>query len=142
MAKVRPVKRAVILGLAVAAAVITLPGTAQAQSGSRICGNYWDARANGKTVGRVAKVLEVPKVENGICLRVIDHTNSIGNMQLPGYKGKVTWNPRQVIRLWTCEEAGNLFNQKYGADPCNHMNRVDLIGQVNGRHAQVWSDLY
>ncbi|MER6717051.1 hypothetical protein [Streptomyces sp. NPDC000877] len=142
MANVRPGTRVAILGLAVAAAVITLPGTAQAQSGSRICGNYWDARANGKTVGRVAKVLEVPKVDFNICLRVIDHTNSIGNMQLPGYKGKVTWNPRQVIRSYTCEEAGNLFNQKYGADPCNKMNRVDLIGQVNGRHAAVWSQVY
>ncbi|MCQ9184586.1 hypothetical protein KMT30_37215 [Streptomyces sp. IBSBF 2953] len=142
MAKTRAFKRTAIIGLAVAAAVVTLPGTAQAQSGSRICGNYWYARANEKTVGIVAKVLEVPKVDFNICLRVIDHTNSIGNMQLPGYKGKVTWNPRQVMRSWNCEEAGNLFNQKYGADPCNHMNRIDLIGQVNGRHAAVWSQVY
>ncbi|MDQ0962737.1 hypothetical protein QFZ66_006615 [Streptomyces sp. B4I13] len=137
----RTFKRTVILALAATAAVITLPGTAQAQSGSRICGNYWDARANGKTVGRVAIVLEVPNIDFGICRRVIDHTNSIGRTDLPGY-GKVTWNPRNEIRSWTCEQAGNLFNQKFGADPCLKMNRVDLIGQVNQRKAKFWSVVY
>lgn len=127
---------------AAAATTVTLPGTAQAQSGSRICGNYWEARANGRTVGIMAKVLEVPKNDFGICLRVIDKTNSINGRSLPGYRGKVTWNPRQPMRSWTCEEAGYLFNQKYGADPCDSMNRVDLIHQVANRTPREWSQVY
>ncbi|MGW0705130.1 hypothetical protein ACWD4G_03995 [Streptomyces sp. NPDC002643] len=137
-------RRTALAALAMAAAAattITLPGTAEAQSGSRICGNYWEARANGKTVGIMAKVLEVPKTDFGICLRVIDKTNSINGRELPGY-GKVTWNPRQPMRSWTCEEAGNLFQGKYGWDPCLTMNRVDLIHQVAGRTPAEWSQVY
>lgn len=143
---VRPFNRTAAMAACVVAAVaavtVTLPGTAQAQSGSRICGNYWEARANGKTVGIMAKVLEVPKVDFGICLRVIDKTNSIDGRSLPGYPGAVTWNPRQPMRSWTCEDAGDLFNDKYGDDPCLSMNRVDLIHQVADRTPVEWSQVY
>ncbi|WP_200306390.1 hypothetical protein [Streptomyces adelaidensis] len=146
MAIALPFKRKAVLAAlvitAAAATTVTLPGTAEAQSGSRICGNYWEARANGKTVGIMAKVLEVPKVDFGICLRVIDKTNSINGRSLPGYNGTVTWNPRQPIRSWTCEDAGDLFNDKYGNDPCLNMNRVDLIGQVANRTPVEWSQVY
>ncbi|EMF50493.1 MULTISPECIES: hypothetical protein [Streptomyces] len=145
MAIALPFRRKAVLAAlvitAAAATTVTLPGTAAAQSGSRICGNYWEARANGKTVGIMAKVLEVPKVDFGICLRVIDKTNSINGRELPGY-GKVTWNPRQPMRSWTCEDAGDLFNDKYGEDPCLTMNRVDLIGQVANRTPVEWSQVY
>ncbi|NEC85619.1 hypothetical protein [Streptomyces sp. SID12501] len=138
-------RKAVLAALvitAAAATTVTVPGTAEAQSGSRICGNYWEARANGKTVGIIAKVLEVPKVDFGICLRVIDKTNSISGRSLPGYNGTVTWNPRHAMRSWTCEEAGDLFNDKYGNDPCLDMNRVDLIGQVANRTPRELSQVY
>ncbi|WP_327695071.1 hypothetical protein [Streptomyces sp. NBC_00459] len=138
-------RKAVLAALVITAAAtttVTLPGTAEAQSGSRICGNYWEARANGKTVGIIAKVLEVPKVDFGICLRVIDKTNSINGRSLPGYKGTVTWNPRQAIRSWTCEDFGDLFNDTYGNDPCLDMNRVDLIGQVANRTPRELSQVY
>jgi hypothetical protein len=145
MAITQKYKRAAVLAaLAVAAGAIipiAMPGTAGAQSGSRICGNYWEARANGKTVGILAKVMEVPKTDFGICLRVIDKTNSINGRDLPGY-GKVTWNPRQPIRSWTCEDFGDLFNDAYGNDPCNSMNRVDLIGQVANRSPKEFSARY
>ncbi|MFM9556091.1 hypothetical protein ACKI19_27815 [Streptomyces caniscabiei] len=145
MAIALPFKRKAVLAAlvitAAAATTVTVPGTAEAQSGSRICGNYWEARANGKTVGIMAKVLEVPKVDFGICLRVIDKTNSINGRELPGY-GKVTWNPRQPIRSWTCEDFGDLFNDTYGNDPCNSMNRVDLIGQVKDRTPKEFSQVY
>ncbi|MDW4910134.1 hypothetical protein RB628_33595 [Streptomyces sp. ADMS] len=146
MAITRPFNhKAVLAALVITAAATTtvaLPGTAEAQSGSRICGNYWEARANGKTVGIMAKVLEVPKTDFGICLRVIDKTNSINGRTLPGYNGTVTWNPRQPMRSWTCEDAGDLFNDKYGNDPCLAMNRVDLIGQVANRTPVEWSQVY
>ena len=146
MAIALPFKRKAVLAAlvitAAAATTVAVPGSAEAQSGSRICGNYWEARANGKTVGIMAKVLEVPKVDFGICLRVIDKTNSIDGRSLPGYNGKVTWNPRQPIRSWTCEDAGDLFTDKYGNDPCLNMNRVDLIGQVANRTPAEWSQVY
>ena len=112
---------------------LLVPGTAGAQANSRICDNYWEARANGVTVGILAKVMEVPKVNGGICRQVIDKADQVSGEKLEGYKGKITWNPRIEIRSWTCEEFGALFNGTHGTDPCLKMNRVDLPHQVGGR---------
>lgn len=149
MANLHVFKRTAVLAFVTAAAAVTLPVTAEAQSGSRICGNYWEARSNGQSVGKFARVLEVPKADafDAICLRVISQTDTVGDRQLPGFPGKVTWNPRQTIRAWTCEDAGALFrdangNPKYGADPCLTMNRVDAIGQVDGRTPTEWVQVY
>lgn len=121
---------------------LLVPGTAQAQENSRICGNYWEARANGVTVGILAKVMEVPKTDGGICLQVINKTDHVSGEKLEGYTGKITWNPRIAMKSWTCEDAGSLFSGKYGADPCLKMNRVDLPHQVGGRTPTKWQIKY
>lgn len=145
MVNIRSRMRIAVLSALMVAASLTsaavLPSAAEAQTGSRICGNYWEARNNGRTVGMMAFVLEVPKVDFNICLHVINHTDKINGRTLPGY-GKVTWNPRQAIKSWTCEDAGDLFNDKYGNDPCLSMNRVDLIHQVPGRTPAEWSIVF
>lgn len=112
---------------------VLIPGTAQAQENSRICGNYWEARAGGQVVGLLAKVMEVPKVDGGICRQVIDKADHVSGEKLEGYKGKITWNPRKEIQSWKCEDFGSLLNGKYGNDPCLKMNKVDLPHQVGGR---------
>jgi hypothetical protein len=139
-------KRAMALAALVATAgaitAVVIPATASAQSGSRICGNYWEARNGGQTVGIVAKVYEVPKVDGGICHQAITYSDSIGREQLPGYNGTVTWNPRIEIASWTCEEFGDLLNDKYGNDPCLQMNRMDFYTEVGKNKAKRFHLVY
>jgi hypothetical protein len=140
--KKRAMAVAALVATAGAITAVVIPATASAQSGSRICGNYWAARNGGQTVGIVAKVYEVPKVDGGICHQAITYSDGIDGEQLPGYNGTVTWNPKIAIKSWTCEEFGDLFLDQFGNDPCVQMNRMDFYTEVGENKAKRFSAVY
>ncbi|MGJ5894595.1 hypothetical protein ACSCBZ_21925 [Streptomyces niveiscabiei] len=63
---------------------VMAPGIAQAQSGSRICGNWWAGVYNhGQNEVIWARVIEVPKTDSIACQRAIDRTDKVGPTTLP-----------------------------------------------------------
>ncbi|MBE4740076.1 hypothetical protein HW845_35340 [Streptomyces sp. ND05-3B] len=120
---------------------IAVPGTAEAQSGSRICGNYWKGYYNkGQQEVIWSRVIEVPKSDGVSCQRAMDRTDKVGNPPSELTRLGVTWGSRQRLHNVTCEWfSQDLFNAKYGDDVCNSMQRADNVWQVNGRTiSQFW----
>ncbi|MDT0572827.1 hypothetical protein RM704_36115 [Streptomyces sp. DSM 3412] len=120
---------------------IAVPGTAEAQSGSRICGNYWKGYYNnGQQEVLWSRVIEVPKSDGIACQRAIDRTDKVGNPPSELTRLGVTWGARQRLQNVTCEwYSQDLFNAKYGDDVCLSMQRADNTFQVNGRTiSQYW----
>jgi hypothetical protein len=131
------------LGMAATALFsVAIPVTAQAQSGSRICGNYWKGYYNNNQQEVTwSRVIEVPKTDGISCQRAIDRTNNVGNppreiSRLPGLR----WGARQRLQNVECEwYSQGLLDAKYGDDVCNSMQRADNVGEVNGRTpSQFW----
>lgn len=129
-------------GMAAGALFAAAPGTAEAQAGSRICGNYWKGYYNNNQQEVTwSRVIEVPKLDGISCQRAIDRTDQVGNppselTSLPGLK----WGDRQRLQNETCEwYSQNLLNAKYGDDVCLNMLRADHVTEVNGRTiSQFW----
>ncbi|WP_307835376.1 hypothetical protein [Streptomyces adelaidensis] len=120
---------------------MAVPGTAEAQSGSRICGNYWKGYYNnGQEEVTWSRVIEVPKTDDSACARAIDRTDKVGNPPSEITKLGVTWGDRQRLSKKTCEwYSQDLLNAKYGDDVCLTMQRADNVFQVNGRTiSQYW----
>lgn len=115
---------------------VMAPGVAQAQSGSRICGNYWKGYYDGgqKEV-TWSRVIEVPKSDGIACSRAIDRTDRVGDppseiRNLPG----LYWGDRQRLQVAECEwYSQELLNAKYGDDVCNSMLRADNVNEVRLR---------
>ncbi|WP_326582530.1 hypothetical protein OG889_28160 [Streptomyces sp. NBC_00481] len=120
---------------------IAVPGTAEAQSGSRICGNYWKGYYNnGQQEVTWSRVIEVPKSDGIACQRAIDRTDKVGNPPNELTRLGVKWGARQRLQNVTCEwYSQDVLNSKYGDDVCLSMQRADNTIQVNGRTiSQFW----
>ncbi|MEX3101973.1 MULTISPECIES: hypothetical protein [unclassified Streptomyces] len=125
---------------------VMAPGIAQAQSGSRICGNWWAGVYNhGQNEVIWARVIEVPKTDNIACQRAIDRTDKVGPTTLPqrikNFKD-LKWGGRQRISGASCEWfSQDLMNAKYGDDVCLSMQRADNTVQVDHRTiSHFWVD--
>lgn len=131
------------VGMAAAALFsVVIPVAAEAQSGSRICGNYWKGYYNnGQREVTWSRVIEVPKSDSVSCQRAMDRTDKLGNppneiARLSGLK----WGARQRLQSVSCEwYSQELLNAKYGDNVCLSMQRADNVFQVNGRTiSQHW----
>ncbi|USX56301.1 hypothetical protein [Lentzea sp. HUAS12] len=125
--------RSIVAGLTLAAAValVGAPGIAQAQSGSRICGNYW---SSGSVLW--VKVIEVPKSDWPACGRAVDRTNSVGTVPPEVWRRNPSgnWGSRQPIRMETCEKFSlGLLGNRFGGNVCNSMKRANNVFEVNQR---------
>ena len=129
--------------MAAAAVVgIVAPGTATAQEGSRICGNYWTGTYNnGEAEVTWSRVLEVPKSDGISCDVAINRTDRVGNppKEIANLKG-LKWGARQRLQFKQCEEySQGLLNGKYGDDVCRGMQRADNVVQARNRTiSQFW----
>lgn len=137
--KRRKRRTAALAAVGVAAGALfaaAIPGTAEAQSGSRICGNYWKGYYNNSQQEVTwSRVIEVPKSDGVACQRAIDRTDRVGNPpgEIAGLPG-LWWGGRQRLQSVECEwYSQNLLNAKYGDDVCNSMLRADNVFEVNGR---------
>lgn len=118
-----------------------MSGTADAQSGSRICGNYWKGYYNGgqKEV-TWSKVIEVVKTDGIACQRAVDRTDNVGTvpneLKIPG----IRWGSRQPLKNVECEwYSQQLLNAKYGDDVCHSMTRADNVVEASNRTiSQFW----
>ncbi|MER6717053.1 hypothetical protein [Streptomyces sp. NPDC000877] len=125
---------------------VMAPGMAEAQSGSRICGNWWAGTYNGGTQEVIwSRVIEVPKTDGIACQRAIDRTDKVGTTTLPqrikNFKD-LKWGSRQRISGWSCESySQELLSAKYGDDVCLKMTRADTAVEVNNRTiSHFWVD--
>ncbi|MDW4910132.1 hypothetical protein RB628_33585 [Streptomyces sp. ADMS] len=114
---------------------LAVPGTAQAQAGSRICGNYWTGYyANGQKEVTWSRVIEVPKSDGISCDVAINRTDRVGNPPQETVNLKVKWGARQRLQNVTCEYfSQGVLNSKHGDDVCNSMLRADNVGEVRQR---------
>jgi hypothetical protein len=121
---------------------VMVPGVAEAQAGSRICGNYWAGTYNnGQNEVIWSRVIEVPKTDHISCQRAIDRTDRVGNPPsgITKHKG-LKWGARQRIDNWSCEKySQELLDAKYGDDVCTKMLRADNVVQAGRRTiSQFW----
>jgi hypothetical protein len=129
--------------MAAAAVVgIVAPGTAGAQTNSRICGNYWSGTYNGgQSEVTWSRVLEVPKSDGISCDVAINRTDRVGSLpkEIANLKG-LKWGARQRLQNKQCEwYSQELLNGKYGDDVCLRMLRADNVFQAKDRTiSQFW----
>jgi hypothetical protein len=142
LAKARVAAIAAIVMVAGVLLTVMVSGTAEAQSGSRICGNFWVANpTSGGHVQEViwVRVLEVHKDDGVTCTHAIDKANRLGN---PPVKAN-NWGDRQRLHNVTCEYVSQqLLDSKYGDDICNRMQRVDNAFQLSGRTISEFHKIY
>ncbi|MFM9594913.1 hypothetical protein ACKI1J_42445 [Streptomyces scabiei] len=114
---------------------LAVPGTAEAQSGSRICGNYWTGYyANGQKEVTWSRVIEVPKSDGVACDVAINRTDRVGNPPQETVNLGVKWGSRQRLQNVTCEwYSQDVLNSKHGDDVCNSMLRADNVFEVKNR---------
>ncbi|WP_327695074.1 hypothetical protein [Streptomyces sp. NBC_00459] len=114
---------------------VAVPGTAEAQSGSRICGNYWKGYYNnGQKEVTWSRVIEVPKSDGVSCDVAINRTDRVGNPPQETVNLGVKWGARQRLQNVTCEYfSQEILDSKHGDDVCNSMLRADNVFQVKNR---------
>lgn len=125
------------VAMAAAAVVgIVTPGTAAAQEGSRICGNYWTGTYDGGLAEVTwSRVLEVPKTDGISCDVAINRTDRVGNVPKAIAKLKdLKWGARQRLQNKQCEwYSQELLGAKYGDNVCLSMKRADTVVQAKQR---------
>ncbi|MDQ0962740.1 hypothetical protein QFZ66_006618 [Streptomyces sp. B4I13] len=125
---------------------VMVPGIAEAQSGSRICGNWWAGYYNGGQNEVIwSRVIEVPKSDGISCSKAMARTDKVGNPPLPSRITRYNdlhWGARQRLDNVTCEWfSQELLNAKHGDDVCLKMLRADNVQQVKLRTiSQFWVD--
>jgi len=137
MTKTSSTKRKILSTLmAVSAAsglLLTSAGTADAQSGKRVCGHWFKAYPNNMEVVYF-KFFKVGRSQTDECDRALQVTNDIGK------KWGLTWKDRTGFEMKTCEWLGQWLYGKYGTDPCPQIKQYGMPDITSQNATGYWYD--